>query len=138
MSSTVRTPAGAPSRRRYTKPFVALAVVVGLALSVGACTKEDVARYAIREKFGPSLSDTAIKIATCESGLQADAVSPDGNNIGLFQINRVHEDWIKSDLGYDWEQLKDPFVNSEVAKVLYDRAGGWSPWHGTCGGSLGI
>lgn len=123
--------------RKTMKPFLALAIVVGLGAGAAGCTKEDVARLAIRQRFG-SQSDMAIKIATCESNLQADAVSPGGGNIGLFQINKVHADWIKRELGYDWDRLKDPFANTRVAKILYDRAGGWSPWHGTCGGRLGI
>ena len=65
-------------------------------------------------------------------------MSPGGGNVGLFQINKVHAGWIKSELGYDWNQMTDPYVNSKVARTLYNKAGGWSPWHGTCGGRLGI
>ncbi len=125
------------TQRRMAKPFLALALVVGLSLGAGACSGENVARFAIQQQFG-SRAGTATKIAWCESRLQAGAISPGGGNIGLFQINRVHASWIKRDLGYSWGELTDPFKNSRVARVLYNRAGGWSPWRGTCGGSLGI
>lgn len=109
----------------------------GMAVVASACTPEDVARDAINKNFG-SLSGTATQIATCESRLEAGAVSPGGGNVGLFQINRVNAGWIKSTLGYNWNQMTDPYVNARVAKALYNEAHGWSPWHGTCGGRLGI
>ncbi|MCU1449057.1 MAG: Transglycosylase domain [Acidimicrobiales bacterium] len=116
---------------------VVSAAALGLAVAASACTPEDFARAAIQQQFG-SLSGMATKIAMCESRLQPGAVSPGGGNVGLFQINKVHAGWIQRDLGYRWSQMTDANVNARVARVLYHRAGGWSPWHGTCGGKLGI
>lgn len=123
-------------QKRGAKAFLALVLVVALGLGATACTKEAIAQAVIVDRFGTQ-SQIAIAIATCESRLQATATSPDGNNIGLFQINRVHAGWIRSQLGYTYGQLIDPWKNARVAKILYDQSG-WRPWHGTCGGRLGI
>ncbi len=121
---------------RSAKPFLALAVVIGLGLSAGGCTKDDAVKLIIRQRFGAQ-AGIAIQIATCESRLQPTAISPDRNNVGLFQINRVHAAWIKSRLGYKYGDLTDPWKNTRVARIMYN-ASGWAPWHGTCGGRLGI
>jgi hypothetical protein len=34
--------------------------------------------------------------------------------------------------------MTDAYANARTARALYDQAHGWSPWHGTCGGRLGI
>jgi len=47
------------------------------------------------------------------------AVSPDGRNYGLFQINLVH--------GYAPQDLLDPAFNVRVAYALYQDQG-WAPW----------
>lgn len=52
-----------------------------------------------------------------ESGGDPDAVSPDGENLGLFQLNRVH----------GGDELLDPATNVAVAYQLWlDQ--GWAPW----------
>jgi hypothetical protein len=80
----------------------------------------------VRARFGDR-ADAALRVAHCESRYDPRAVSAGGGSWGLFQINRVHEDLV-AELGYEWEDLLDPAVNTHVAKVLFDRAGGWSPW----------
>src|SRR5262245_19275732 len=47
----------------------------------------------------------AFDIAWCESRFNFRAVSPDGSNLGAFQINRVHA-WV------DWRRIFDPFYNA--------------------------
>ena len=62
---------------------------------------------------------TALRVFRCESGLTADAISPDGRNIGIAQINLVH--------GYSVQYLLDARNNLAVAYALYlDQ--GWAPW----------
>mgnify|MGYP001388050227 CR=1 FL=1 len=63
----------------------------------------------------------ALAVARCESGLDPNAVSPDGANIGVFQINVVH--------GYY------PGLIANVAKA-YEiwRDQGWAPWSCKPGG----
>lgn len=113
------------------------ALVVAVALGVSACTPRQVAETAIQQAFPDQAQyDVAVQIAQCESAMQPGAVSPGGANVGLFQINAVHKAWVQS-LGYSWNDLTDPFVNAKIARMLYDQAG-WRPWHGTCGGRLGI
>jgi hypothetical protein len=80
----------------------------------------------VRARFGDR-TDAALRVAHCESRYDPRAVSAGGGSWGLFQINRVHEDLV-AELGYEWEDLLDAAVNTHVARVLFDRAGGWSPW----------
>jgi hypothetical protein len=80
----------------------------------------------IADVFGPQ-ARAAVAVARCESSLRPGAISAGRGNWGLFQINRVHKDLVAS-LGYEWEDLLDARVNTLVAKVVYDDAGGWSPW----------
>ncbi len=102
----------------------AVALVGGLA----ACTPTEQAHVAIAQHFG-DVPAQATSVAECESSMNPAAVSPGGGNWGLFQVNTVHRGLVSS-MGHDWEDLKNPFVNAEVARVVYDQAGGWSPW--TC------
>jgi hypothetical protein len=79
--------------------------------------------------YFPHVYDQAVSVASCESGLNPDAVSSGGGNHGLFQINNVHQGRVEG-MGYSWDQIYDPYVNSHVARAIYDDAGGWGPW--TC------
>lgn len=83
---------------------------------------------AIATYFGDMYSK-ALSVARCESTLNPNAVSPGGGNHGLFQINTVHRGLVAS-MGYSWSQIYDPYVNSAVARRIYDESG-WSPW--ACG-----
>jgi soluble lytic murein transglycosylase-like protein len=100
------------------------ALVVGaLALGVSACTPEQQAAVTISATFGDHANE-ALAIAQCESSLNPNAVSR--GNYGLFQINAVHKGLVAS-MGYSWDQILDPGVNTAVAKRLYDEQG-WGPW----------
>ena len=68
----------------------------------------------------------ATRIAICESNLNPTAYSRT-HDIGLFQINQVNWGWIRAEFGYTFEDLKDPYKNARVAKVIRDRAG-WRAW----------
>lgn len=83
---------------------------------------------AIATYFGGMYSK-ALSVARCESTLNPSAVSPGGGNYGLFQINTVHRDLVAS-MGYSWDQILDPYVNSAVARQIYNSSG-WSAW--ACG-----
>ncbi|MCU1354426.1 MAG: Transglycosylase domain [Acidimicrobiales bacterium] len=125
-------------RRKVMRRAAAVSLVaLGVALATSGCSPEDQARMSIQKHFG-SKASIAIQIAECESRLQAGAISPGGTYVGLFQISKAHAGWIKRDLGYSWSQMTDGEVNATVARELYNRAGGFSPWHGACGGRLGI
>ena len=110
------------------RTLLILVLAFGLIWGSTACTAESIARDAIRYYF-PVRYEKALAVATCESGLRADAISPGGANWGLFQINRVHEGRVRS-LGYTWSQMLDPYVNTRVALSIYKESG-WAPW--ACG-----
>lgn len=110
-----------------------LLCVIGLVLGASACSPREESKAAIREYF-PEQYDKAVRVATCESGLDPEAVSPGGGNWGLFQINTVHKPMVQR-MGYSWSRITEPHVNAKVARVIYDdadrRGNGWSPW--SCG-----
>ncbi len=79
----------------------------------------------IMEVFG-AYGEQAIGVARCESGLNPGAISRGGGNWGLFQINTVHRERVAR-MGYQWEDLLEPKVNSLVAWSIFKEQG-WSPW----------
>jgi hypothetical protein len=66
----------------------------------------------------------ALAVAWCESRWQPDAVSNDGQNFGLFQINAVHQARVDGDL----DRLLDAATNVSVAFSIWRANGGWGPW----------
>jgi soluble lytic murein transglycosylase-like protein len=112
--------------RRIRRGGVAFVAIGLLALSSAACAvKPGSPRDAINRYFG-SEAPYATRIAICESGLNPTAYSRT-HDIGLFQINQVNWGWIRAEFGYTFEDLKDPYKNARVAKVIRDRAG-WRAW----------
>src|SRR5690348_1490561 len=100
---------------------------------------------AIREFFPLSEWDHAASIAYLESGWSAfalnDSVTPDRpcgtllyvrngvrvtteRSVGWFQINGCN-----LPPGWRWEHLFNTRHNVGTAHLLFDRAGGWSPWY---------
>lgn len=73
------------------------------------------------------LAPSALGVASCESTMNPDAVGGNGRYYGLFQIGTIHQGLVES-LGFTWDQIFDPHVNTIVAKAVFDEAGGWSPW----------
>lgn len=111
------------------RSILSLLCVAGLLLGFTTGCDEDAAvQLAILEYFPGDLNAKAKRVAQCESGLNPNAVSPGGANHGLFQINSVHKPTVQA-MGYSWSQIYDPYVNSKVARHIFDSAGGsWSPW----------
>lgn len=66
---------------------------------------------------------TALNVMWCESGGRSEAVSWDGRNYGLFQLNVVHA---ASMPGF-WEQWMEPAWNVSQAFSLWTSQG-WRPW----------
>lgn len=107
---------------------LSLVMVAGLVVGLTACDESTQVQVAIQQNFPGSLQAKAVRVAKCESGLNPRAVSPGGGNHGLFQINNVHKSRVAS-MGYSWSQIYDPFVNSDVARAIFDASGGnWSAW----------
>lgn len=119
------------SRKALNLTF-ALVAIVGIAFATSACTPEITAKDAI-EKYWAGNAACAEKIADRESGLQPTAVNARSGATGLFQLMPLHASWIKSDLGYEFSEMKDPYKNAEAAHLLsyknYKAYGdGWAPW----------
>lgn len=68
--------------------------------------------------------DEALRIATCESGLQPWAEN--GRFKGLFQLDTANGGWFAY-YGYDVSAWADPAVNVAVAHLLWQDEG-WAPW----------
>jgi len=65
----------------------------------------------------------ALAVVQCESGGNANATSPDGQNLGLFQINLVHIARVDGNSSL----LYDPVINTRVAYDIWlDQS--WIPW----------
>jgi len=79
---------------------------------------DDIAAY-------PWPIEEACRVSFCESTWQSDAVSPDGSNLGYFQINAVHS-WRVGGPG-NLYRLLDPATNVSVAYDIW-REQGWGPW----------
>ena len=76
----------------------------------------------------PENPQLALRIVECESKFDPTAVSVTDDH-GLWQINRVHmrPGGVAHGIG---DRIYDPVVNSQVARAVFDGAGGFSPW--TC------
>ncbi len=118
--------------RRLGKAGLAI-VAVGVLIAATGCTPEGQARRAVEAHWPASTVNCAMRVVNKESSYQADARSPGGGNLGLFQINSVHRSWIANTYGYRWEDLTDPVKNAQVARGLaadsQRRTGDqWAPW----------
>ena len=140
MTSPAHTETAAPTEpqskvRRSRKAIhlsIGLLAIVGTAFATTACTPEMVAKDAIAQHWGGN-AKCAQRIAQRESGMQPSAVNSSSGATGLFQLMPLHKTWIKSELGYDFSEMKDPYKNSEAAKRLSDKnykayGDGWAPW----------
>lgn len=119
------------SHKRGKAGVLAIVAISAIALLSTAC-QPATARQAVQTRWGKHFA-CADRVIQRESRWQPTAVSPGGGNIGLFQLNAYHKTWIRNELGYTWEQLKDPAKNAHAAKVLSDKAhkqygDGWQPW----------
>lgn len=82
--------------------------------------------------LGEQVTQQAIRIFNCESGLRPNAINTKNRNgsidIGLAQINSVH--------GVPGRLLTDPRINIAIARKIYNDRGNWSAW--ACAKRLGI
>lgn len=97
-----------------------------------AYSKEGI-KQLIRDTF-PEDPDTAVRIATCESGLVADIQSRhvlsygQERSWGVFQIHEPDWHKVALRLGYD-EYKTDAADNIAMARYIYDQAGKrWTDW----------
>ena len=100
-------------------------------------TQAQMTKFAEQAGFSPENAKIMGAIAMGESGgrLGIDTVQsgldPNKTNefsIGATQINvQAHGDKLKK-LGYTADDLRDPVKNFQVAKMVYDEMGSFSPW----------
>jgi len=80
----------------------------------------------IKDTF-PEDPHTAVAVASCESGLNANAYNPNNSNGstdgGLWQINSVHDSRLEA-LGLDKYNPEDA---TKFARMLYEQ-NGWRDW----------
>ncbi len=121
-------PAGPTTTVTVTLPPTTSAPRTTTTFTVPERVDEDLSdiEWLIRQTF-PETPDKAVRVARCESTLDPTAVSPDGANWGLMQVNVVHKA-LAARMGYSWAQMLQAGPNLAVARAVYDRAGGWGPW----------
>lgn len=118
------------SRKRGSAALIVVAIAA-VALLITAC-QPTTPRQAVQARWGHNFA-CAERVIQRESGWNPTALSSGGGNIGLFQLNAYHKTWIRNELGYSWQELKDPAKNAHAAKVLSTKAfhqygDGWQPW----------
>lgn len=112
--------------KRIVLPLVA---TVALLIGASGCTPEAASRDAITKWFPDWAEAKAIRVANCESRLNPKAISSGGANWGLFQLNRRTWEPTARSMGYTWDQVLDPYINSKLALQIYKAAGNsFSPW----------
>jgi hypothetical protein len=87
---------------------------------------------ALAESAWPENTAAALDILHCESrtGLDPEAWRTDAPDGGPYQINRASwERFFLDRYGWTWEQIThDPVINTQAARIIYDRTGDWSAW----------
>lgn len=80
----------------------------------------------IREVFGPlGQAEKAVRVASCESGLNHNALSPGGTYGGLFQLGKhIVAIWAYDSLG----NRLNARANVLAARDLFVQRGNWSAW----------
>ena len=102
----------------------------------GKYSQAEMTKFALDAGFTPEQAKTMGAIGMGESGGDSGidtsmTIDPNKSNeysIGLFQINaQAHGDKLAK-LGYTEDDLRDPAKNAQVAKMVYDEVGSFSPW----------
>lgn len=70
--------------------------------------------------------DEAVRVATCESGLNPGATN--GSHDGLFQQSRAYWSGRASQYGFAGASAYDPWANAMVSAGMVRDTGGWSHW----------
>ena len=103
----------------------------------GKYSVADMTQFAIDAGFTPEQARTMGAIGMGESGgnpgidTVQSGLDPNKSgeySIGIFQINaQAHGDKLAK-LGYTEDDLRDPAKNAQVAKMVHDEVGGFTPW----------
>lgn len=91
-------------------------------------TKETEIKRKIKEVFGEKFEEAEL-ICGCESEYNPTVwgdTTTEFKSVGLFQIRELKQRMELYNLTTD--KLENIDENIKMAKIIYDRAGGWSPW----------
>jgi hypothetical protein len=119
------------------KKLALAAAVLALVIALGACTPHQCRMYSLDQFRRAGLSQSAIDKFDCigyrESRWQSGAKHKNRNgswDIGLFQINSVHQTQFQQVTGKNyWDYATNFKYNVQYTIWLYRQAG-FSPWNG--------
>ncbi len=131
------TPSDTPKSGPIISSGQALEAGIGTPGKGGKYSQTEMAGFAEQAGFSPEQAQIMGAIGMGESGGNAgvdtvqSGLDPNRTNefsVGLFQINaQAHGDKLAK-LGYTVDDLRDPVKNAQVAKMVYDEVGGFTPW----------
>ena len=131
------TPSDTPGSGSIISSGQALEAGIGTPGKGGKYSQTEMAGFAEQAGFSPEQAQIMGAIGMGESGGNAgvdtvqSGLDPNRTNefsVGLFQINaQAHGDKLAK-LGYTVDDLRDPVKNAQVAKMVYDEVGGFTPW----------
>ena len=134
---TKQTPKGTSDSGSIISSGQALEAGIGTPGKGGKYSQTEMAGFAEQAGFSPEQAQIMGAIGMGESGGNAgvdtvqSGLDPNRTNefsVGIFQINaQAHGDKLAK-LGYTVDDLRDPVKNAQVAKMVYDEVGGFTPW----------
>jgi len=119
---------GQPARQIvHAQTSIAVADAASAPTPTATPTEQEASITIIRKVWGRDWK-IGVAIATCESGLRANAMNRDNtdlsNDVGLFEVNSVH--------GWTDQQMLDPVANAGYAYAMYAQQG-TAPWESSQG-----
>jgi hypothetical protein len=138
MQSSNSRNSGSSTRTRTIATRTIIATLIAGGITVSATHNADAAPIkqapeavvlAIQAAFPPEAVSAALAVSHCESNwlINERTAGARRRNVGLFQINRVHQKRVAK-MGYTWDQVRlDPQINSVVAASIWADQG-WRPW----------
>ena len=125
---------GSPSTK--TPPSASTTSSTPTAKGGSTLTIPQMTQHALNAGFSPENAKIMAAVGYGESGGRtsidtSQTIDPQKKSeysIGIFQINaQAHGDKLRK-LGYTEEDLRDPAKNAQVAKLVHDEMGGFTPW----------
>ena len=135
-STSTPKPSGGGSPSTKTSPSVSTTASKPTSNGGSTLTIPQMTRHALNAGFSPENAKIMAAVGFGESGGRtsidtSQTIDPQKKSeysIGIFQINaQAHGDKLRK-LGYTEEDLRDPAKNAQVAKLVYDEVGGFTPW----------
>lgn len=95
-----------------------------------ASDERNAAYYHVREHFGTGrLGDQAVRVASCESNLEPDALNRSSGASGVFQVMPGWASRFEQVTGVPYYDGRfNPDANARFSRWLVNETGGWSHW----------